>query len=62
MAIVISLSEGKALSLPLPSAPGIDTASTENSLSQTMRGPLGLVCTKKIGKHFFFFSAPQVAK
>lgn len=45
----------KALSLPLPSAPGIDTASTENSLSQTMLGPLGLVCTKKIGKHFYFF-------
>jgi len=55
MAIVISLSEGKALSLLLPSAPKIDTASTENSLSQTMLGPLGLVYTKRIGKFLFFF-------
>lgn len=61
MAIVISLSEGKALFLPLPSAPGIDTASTENSLFQTKLGLLGLVCTKKIGK-LFFLPALQVAK
>lgn len=53
MAIVISLSEGKALSL-LPSTPKIDTASTENSLSQTMLSPLGLVYTKRTGNCFVF--------
>lgn len=62
-AIVISLSEGKAFSLLLPSTQRIDTASTVNSLSQTMLGPLGLVYTKKIGNFLFFFPpALQVAK